>query len=107
MDLYHKTIFLLEQYFSKEKNWQKLFLSGGCYWFANFLVTKIPGSYFVINRVEEHCALCINGEIYDIQGKLSKHNFHKASKREIEFMKKNYIQKFQTEELERFLEENL
>lgn len=78
-------------------------MEGGCFWLASFLSMRIPNSSLWINRYEEHCALAIDGELYDIRGKISKCDFHKASQREISFMKKNYIPKFDTRGLENYL----
>jgi hypothetical protein len=104
--LYKRLLLSLEQYF-KSKDWQKLFLSGGCYWLANYLSTQIPGSYLVINRAEEHCAICINGKIYDVRGNISKYGFHRATDREIAFMKKNYKPRFNASDLEEYLQQYL
>lgn len=87
-----------------ETNWKKLFLEGGCFWFASHLSEKIPGSELWINRVEEHCALLVGDKLYDIRGEIDKHNFHKASEREISFMKKNYVPKFDAIDFEKYLQ---
>ena len=104
--IFMKILSLLEQHF-KSKDWQKLFLSGGCYWLASYLSTQIPGSYLVINRTDEHCALCVDGKIYDVCGHISKYGFHKATDREIAFMKKNYKPKFNVSTLEEYLQKHL
>ncbi len=80
-------------------------MNGGCYWLANMLHEKIQGSVFMINRIEGHCALYFEGGLYDVCGRISMKNFHIASAREISFMKKNYIPKFNTKALERYLAE--
>jgi len=92
----------LEQYFS-EKNWEKLFLTGGCYWLADFLHQGIQGSIIMINRVEEHCALYFEKGLYDVRGKISTKNFYAAKEREISFMKKNYLPQFDTEQVTHYL----
>lgn len=63
----------------------------------------IRDSVIMINRIEEHCALAFEDGLYDITGRISVKNFHRASMREISFMKKNYIPHFNTEELEEYL----
>lgn len=104
MNEYRKMMEALASCFS-EKGWEKLFLNGGCFWLANMLHEKIQGSVFMINRIEEHCALYFEGGLYDVCGRISMKNFHIASAREISFMKKNYIPKFNTKALERYLAE--
>lgn len=86
------------------KEWKKLFLNGGCYWLANVLHQGIAESVFMINRIEEHCALYFEHGLYDVRGKIPGENFHAATDREISFMRKNYIPKFETKTLERYLE---
>lgn len=102
MNYYKKIIDALACYFSRN-GWEKLFLTGGCYWLANMLHRGINESVFMINRMEEHCALYFENGLYDVRGQISMKNFHIASEREISFMKKNYIPKFATEELEQYL----
>ena len=55
------------------------------------------------NRVEEHCALCLKNGVYDVRGKISPYGFHPATEREISFMKKNYIPKFDVSIVEEYL----
>ena len=93
---------LLEAYFAVS-GWKHLFLDGGCCWFAPTLQKGIRDSVIMINRIEEHCALAFEDGLYDITGRISVKNFHRASMREISFMKKNYIPHFNTEELEEYL----
>ena len=100
---YRKIICALENYFT-EKNWRKLFLTGGCYWFANILHQEIRDSIIMINRIEEHCALYFENGLYDVNGRISVKNFHNASEREISFMKKNYIPKFDQMKLEQYIQ---
>lgn len=95
----------LHNYFDGKKNWQRLFLEGGCYWFASTLSQYIPGSLLMINRMEEHCAISINSSLFDVSGKISKCNYVTASDRQISFMRKNYIPKFDTVKLEEFLKQ--
>lgn len=64
---------------------------------------ELRDSVIMINRIEEHCALAFEDGLYDITGRISVKNFHRASMREISFMKKNYIPHFNTEELEEYL----
>lgn len=102
MIYYKKIIDALACYFAKN-GWEKLFLNGGCYWLANVLHQGIADSVFMINRIEEHCALYFEHGLYDVRGQIPMKNFHIASDREINFMRKNYIPKFETENLERYL----
>ncbi len=99
---YTKMLSLLEAYFAVS-GWKHFFLDGGCYWFASTLQKGIRDSVIMINRIEEHCALAFEDGLYDITGRISVKNFHRASMREISFMKKNYIPHFNTEELEEYL----
>lgn len=102
MQYYQTILNLLEQYFS-DKNWKKLFLSGGCYWLADLLHQGIDGSVIMINRIEEHCALYFEHGLYDVRGRISAKNFHEAGEREIRFMKKNYRPKFDTDRVVQYL----
>lgn len=106
MQYYRKIMNLIETYF-KEKNWQKYFLKGGCYWLADFLNHGIKDSVIMINRMEEHCAIYFCGGLYDVTGRISAKNYVVAGKKEIFFMKKNYVPKFDTHEVLRYLENNL
>ncbi len=102
MEIYVELLKALENYF-QGNDWKKYFLSGGCYWFANYLHSRVADSLLMINRVEEHCAIFIANGLYDVRGKISPYGFHKASEREICFMKKNYIPKFDVNLLEKYL----
>lgn len=106
MQYYIKIMDLLAKYF-KENKWQRYFLYGGCYWLANYLHGVINDSVIMINRMEEHCALYFNGGLYDVTGKISMKNYVVAGERELSFMKKNYIPKFDTCKVQQYLEENL
>ena len=99
---YRKVLCALEKYFAEE-NWKIQFLTGGCYWLANILHQGIKDSVIMINRIEEHCALYFENGLYDVRGRISTINFHVASEREISFMKKNYIPKFDQNRLEQFI----
>ena len=105
MELYLKTLELLVSYFDT-KDWKRYFLQGGCYWFANYLNQRILDSVLMINRMEEHCAIRLSDGLYDVSGKISPYGFHRATEREISFMKKNYIPKFDVKMLEKYLENN-
>ena len=105
MELYLKTLELLESYFNT-KDWKRYFLHGGCFWLANYLHKRIEDSVLMINRMEEHCALLLSDGLYDVRGKISTYGFHRATEREISFMKKNYIPKFDVEMLEKHLTNN-
>ena len=50
-----------------------------------------------IPEAENHIGL------YDIRGRISVKNFYPASEREISFMKKNYVPKFDVKKLEEYL----
>lgn len=106
MDYYQKILKALENYFTKA-NWKNLFMEGGCYWLADTLHRGIPGSYLIINRSEEHCGVYFENGLYDIRGRISARLFRKAKERDICFMKKNYIPKFQVENLEQYLRQCL
>jgi len=105
MELYLKTLVLLENYFNT-KDWKRYFLQGGCYWFADYLYQQIENSVLMINRGEEHCAIRLSEGLYDVGGKISSYGFHRATDREISFMKKNYIPKFDVKMLEKYLINN-
>lgn len=102
MQYYQKILLLLERYFA-DKNWKKLFLSGGCYWLSDKLHQGIRDSVIMINRIEEHCALYFEDHLYDVRGQIPSKDFHAAGEREIRFMKKNYRPKFDTEKVEEYL----
>lgn len=103
MEFYKRIIEALAAYFNFG-NWQRLFLEGGCYWLASVLHQGIPDSYFMINRMEEHCALHFEEGLYDIRGRIPEKNFRIATERDISFMKKNYIPHFDTSDLESYLQ---
>lgn len=102
MESYIRIMKLLKLYFAQD-GWEKYFLSGGCFWLADYLHRRIRDSVIMINRVEEHCALYFEQKLYDVRGDISKYNFHRASPREIMFMKKNYIPAFDSKKLESYL----
>lgn len=99
---YERLLEALKSYFTTD-NWKRLFLQGGCYWFAEILHREIPDSFLMINRIEEHCAVYFDHGLFDVRGKISQQDFHRASDKEISFMKKNYIPGFDTESLESYL----
>lgn len=103
MDYYEQVMDALREYFEAtgKKDWEKLFLNGGCYWLAEKLCRGIPGSYLVINRMEEHCAVWIEGGVYDVRGKISGKNFRRATERDISFMRKNYVAGEEVKEAEK------
>lgn len=105
MEIYFKTLELLESYFNT-KDWKRFFLHGGCFWFGNYLYQRIENSVLMINRMEEHCAIRLSDGLYDVRGKISSYGFHPATEREISFMKKNYIPKFDVNMLEKYLANN-
>lgn len=104
MDVYWKIISLLREYFGEDT--KEMFLSGGCYYLADVLHKEIPSSHIMINRWKEHCATQIERYgIYDITGRVSAYGFCYATPRDIAFMKKNYIPKFDKEVLSPYLQE--
>ena len=105
-EIYDLIISLLSSYFNR-RDWRKMFLSGGCYWLANYLCSIIPNSYLVRNMNWEHCAICVNGKVYDVTGRISSKDFHKATNAEIELMQKEYVPSFNTKNREQYLTENL
>ena len=102
MQYYEKFLLALEEYFNAA-NWKKLFLQGGCYWFANTLCQGISKSKLMINRDKEHCGLFFENGLYDVTGKISTVHFRDATEKDISFMKKNYIPHFDTQALETYL----
>lgn len=102
MKFYIMVIEALKNYFNV-KDWEKLFLEGGCYWLSKTLKTGIPNSDIMINRMEEHCALFFEYGLYDIRGKIPMRNFKLASDRDISFMEKNYIPHFDYKRVEGYL----
>lgn len=106
VDFYATVLTILENYFA-ESGWKKLFLNGGCYWLADTLHQGIDRSRIMINRMEEHCALYFENGLYDVRGRISSKGFYAAGEREINFMKKNYIPKFDVKRLEQYLRAKL
>lgn len=102
MDYYLQLMEALRMYFDN-RNWRQLFMEGGCYWLADILHRGIPSSEIMINRMEEHCAVFFSQGLYDVRGKISRKNFRIAGERDLAFMKKNYVPKFDTEKLEQYL----
>ncbi len=103
MDFYICILTILHGYFEND-GWQRYFLSGGCFWLASYLQHGIKKSVIMINRVEEHCALYFEQGLYDVRGRISKYNFHRASERELRFMEKNYIPQFDVQKLEHYIQ---
>lgn len=99
---YEKIINALSEYFNMH-NWQKLFMQGGCFWLASILHQGTPNSVYMINRIEEHCALYFEKGLYDVRGRISQKNFKVAGQKEISFMKKNYVPRFNAKDLENYL----
>lgn len=104
MGYYDMFLKSLDYYFSKDKNWKKLFLEGGCFWFASTLQKEIDPSFIYINRIQEHCALFFDHALYDVSGQISDYGFHQATPREIQFMRKNYVPRFDIMKLQKQLE---
>ena len=94
----------LASYFHN-RDWKSLFLTGGCYWLADFLHDGIQDSVIMINRIEEHCALYFEHGLYDVRGRISTKDFRRAQERDIRFMKKNYVPHFDTKKLEQYVRE--
>lgn len=106
MDVYLRIMSLLREYFAEDT--EEMFLSGGCYYLADLLHREITPSSIMINRWKEHCATQIGTlGIYDITGRIGNSQFHNASPREIAFMKKNYIPRFDQEKLSKYLKGKL
>lgn len=103
MDYYRRILQALEEYFV-ESNWRKLFLEGGCFWLADRLHRGIRDSRFMINRQKEHCALYFEGGLYDVTGKIPIQNFYLAGKRDICYMRKHYVPRFDVGKLEQYLD---
>lgn len=99
---YRRVIKFLDDYFACD-DWERLFLKGGCYWLSEILHRGIRNSEIMVNRIEEHCALAFGSGLYDVTGRISAKDFHRASAREICFMKKNYVPRFDTRTLEQYL----
>lgn len=96
MDRYLQIIHLLKEYFKEDT--ERVFLSGGCFFLAELLQQEIHHTIIVANREKEHCAAEISCYgVYDITGKIKGTNYHPVTKREIAFMKKNYIPEFNKE----------
>lgn len=57
----------------------------------------------MINRVEEHCALFFESGLYDVRGKISTKNFWVAKEKDIQYMEKHYIPRFDIISVEKYL----
>ncbi|MDO5520803.1 MAG: hypothetical protein Q4G58_09970 [bacterium] len=102
MEMYLRIIKLLEEYFKEDT--KAMFLSGGCLFLAELLYNNISHSKIMINRCSEHCATEISCYgIYDITGRIGRKNFRCATARDLLYMKKNYIPKFDIEKLNQYL----
>lgn len=96
MERYLQIVHLLRAYFKEDT--ERIFLSGGCFFFAELLQQQIHHTVIVLNREREHCAAEISCYgVYDITGKIKGSNYHLVTSREMAFMKKNYIPEFNKE----------
>lgn len=50
---------------------QTFFLEGYCYWFALILIIRFGGGTLMYDEVANHFTARINGELYDVRGKVS------------------------------------
>lgn len=66
-------------------------LNGGCYLFARIMNDKLGGNYsFLISEYRDHCALRINGKVYDYDGFHSIKNFKEMSESDLDWCEKNF-----------------
>lgn len=106
MEKYLQIIQLLNEYFKEDT--RKMFLSGGCFFLAELLHRYIHHTKIMINREKEHCATEIGCHgVYDITGKIKGTDYRYATKRDIAFMKKNYIPKFNEEQVLHYVSSNI
>ena len=90
MDIYDTIIAAIRDYLHDE-DYETLFLTGGCYWFASFVADWVPNSYIMINRNKEHCAVVVDQKLCDITGLISKIGYEYADEKELNYMKKHYV----------------
>lgn len=102
MEIYLTITKAIREYF-KEKDYEALFLQGGCYWFASLVSSWIPNSYLMINHSREHCAVVVEHRLYDITGAISKEGYKYAEERDLRYMKKHYRVNQNLKPLERFI----
>lgn len=57
--------------FSPLGNFREVFSSGACYWFAHILSTRFPETKIVYDPTQNHFAVELDGEIFDVTGKVS------------------------------------
>ena len=79
---------------------------GGCFWFARFVCDRIENAELMISRRLQHCAVGIDGKVYDITGRLDAKWFMPASNSDIQYMRKHFVPCFNIQEIERRLREN-
>ena len=101
-EVYRKCVQKMKDYFGEQYD-EQLFLQGGCFWFAEFLHRHTMQSFIMMNKEKEHCAIEIGNELYDITGKIPKRGYNWATKRNLEYMKKQYTPSFNVLKLERYL----
>ncbi len=102
LEVYRKCVQKMKEYFGERFD-EQLFLQGGCYWFAEFLHRHTMQSFIMMNKEQEHCAIEIGNDLYDITGKIPKRGYKWATRRNIEYMKKQYKPSFNVTRLERYL----
>ena len=90
MDIYDQIVKAIRDYLQID-DYQSMFLSGGCYWFAATVASLVPNAYLMLNRSKEHCAVMVDQRLYDITGRISKDGYVYASEKEVQYMKKHYV----------------
>lgn len=56
--------------FSPPGNFREVFTSGACYWFASILNTRFPDTNIVYDPTQNHFAVELDGEVFDVTGKV-------------------------------------
>jgi len=90
MDIYDTIIAAIREYLQDE-DYETLFLTGGCFWFASLVADWVPNSYIMINRTKEHCAVVVEQKLVDITGPISMCGYTYAEEKEINYMRKHYV----------------
>ncbi len=103
-DRYEEIIQRIKIYYGSQFQ-EELFLKGGCYWLADYLHRHLTSSFIMMNKEQEHCAIEIQNQLYDITGKISSRRYVWANERNLAYMKKHYRPNFNVRALERYLEQ--
>lgn len=106
LELYKKIIQKIKDYLGERYN-ENLFLSGGCFWFANYCVSHMQHVYLMFNKEQEHCAVEIQNQLYDITGRIAARNYVWATSQNVAYMKQHYIPAFDIKDLEEYLDEQI